>query len=258
MVARRVPKTVSRSTMLVMRFATREVPHLENRIRAIFSRVAPTRVSGVCCQQKACRREVGPASGKAAGMLETEPTTACVTVTWHRRCGVAIVVVASALVMACRPEGSSSHRDQAALVEMQQDLARAWVSGDRTALERIIASEWTTTGPDGRTSDRARVLAQVFETGVHRIHNLKIDDVKARVFGDAAVVTGRTRGVGEFEGAAYDVVIRFTDVFVRRAGQWQAVASHSSLIQASDAGRSARQGAPHDSARLARAPQPRR
>ena len=121
--------------------------------------------------------------------------------------------------------------DEAALVGMQQDLARAWVSRDRPTLERIIGSEWTVTGPDGRTSDRARVLTQVFETGVHKIHDLNVDEVKARVFGDAAVVTGRTRGVGEFEGADYDVVIRFTDVFVRRAGSWQAVASHASLIQ---------------------------
>ena len=121
-------------------------------------------------------------------------------------------------------------QDEAALVEMQQDLVRAWLSADRAALERIIAPEWTITGPNGRTSDRSRVLAQVFDTGVHRIRDLKIDEVKARVFGDAAVVTGRTRGVGEFEGAGYDVVIRFTYVFVRRAGRWQAVASHASLF----------------------------
>ena len=111
-----------------------------------------------------------------------------------------------------------------------RDRVRAWLSADRAALERIIAPEWTITGPNGRTSDRSRVLAQVFDTGVHRIRDLKIDEVKARVFGDAAVVTGRTRGVGEFEGAGYDVVIRFTDVFVRRAGRWQAVASHASLF----------------------------
>jgi hypothetical protein len=59
---------------------------------------------------------------------------------------------------------------------------------------------------------------------------LEIDEVRVRVFGDAAVVTGRTHGVGEFGGAAYDVVIRFTDTFVRRDGRWSAVASHASLL----------------------------
>jgi hypothetical protein len=121
--------------------------------------------------------------------------------------------------------------DEAVLVELQQVLAAAWTSGDRAAIERIIAPGWTSTGPDGSLTDRATVLAQVFETGAHRIRRLEIDDVEARVFGDAAVVTGRTHGVGEFNDTPYDVVIRFTDTFVRRDGRWQAVASHASLVQ---------------------------
>jgi len=61
---------------------------------------------------------------------------------------------------------------------------------------------------------------------------VEIDDVRVRVFGDAAVVTGRTHGAGEVAGTPYDVVIRFTDVFVRRNGRWEAVASHASLTTA--------------------------
>ena len=122
-------------------------------------------------------------------------------------------------------------RDETELIELQQTLAEAWLAGDRATVERIIAPEWTSTGPDGSTTDRAAVLTQVFETAAHKIRVLEVGNVKARVFGDAAVVTGRTHGVGEFEGFAYDVVIRFTDTFVRREGRWQAVASHASLVQ---------------------------
>jgi uncharacterized protein DUF4440 len=128
---------------------------------------------------------------------------------------------------------AAAERDDAGLVALQQVLARAWVSGDRAMVERIIAPEWTSTGPDGRTTDRATVLTQVFETGVHKIRKLEIDDVRARLFSDAAVVTGRTHGVGEFEGSGYDVIIRFTDTFIRREGRWQAVASHASLVESS-------------------------
>ena len=119
---------------------------------------------------------------------------------------------------------------EAVLTELQQTLAKAWVGGDRATIERIIAADWTITGLDGRLTDRAAILAEVFETRRHKIQKVEIDDVRARVYGDAAVVTGRTHGVGEFEGSAYDVVIRFTDTFVRRDGRWQAVASHVSLI----------------------------
>jgi hypothetical protein len=144
---------------------------------------------------------------------------------------VTVLILVTTLTAGCTDKRSPAGRDEAVLVELQQGLGKAWVSGDRATVEQIIAPEWTSTGPDGRMTDRARVLAQVFETGVHKIRRLAIEDVKARVFGDAAVVTGRTHGIGEFEGSAYDVVIRFTDTFVRRGGRWQAIASHASLVQ---------------------------
>lgn len=119
----------------------------------------------------------------------------------------------------------------AELIDIQQELARAWTTGDRLTIERIIAPDWTSTGPDGSLSDRPQVLAQVFDSGIHKIRALKVDDIKVRVYGDSAVVTGRTHGVGEYEGVGYDVDIRFTDLFVRRDDRWQAVASHASLLQ---------------------------
>lgn len=122
-------------------------------------------------------------------------------------------------------------QDEKALAQLQQELAKAWMEGDRATIERIIAHEWSLTGPDGGRSDRAAVLAQVFETRAQRINRLEIDDVAIKLFGDTAVVTGRTRGAGAFNGTPYEVVIRFTDTFVRREGRWQAVASHASLVQ---------------------------
>ena len=118
------------------------------------------------------------------------------------------------------------------LAEIQQRLAKAWVTADRAAIEHIIAPDWTVTGADGRVSTRGDVLRDAFETKVHRIMAIEIDDVRVRMFGAAAVVTGRTHGRGEYGNVPYDVTIRFTDVFVRRDGRWQAVASHASLLTA--------------------------
>ena len=143
-----------------------------------------------------------------------------------------VLYVASLLPgLACRHTAADrTAADKAELAALQQTLAKAWLSGDRATVEQVIAPEWKSTGPDGSTSDRDSVMTQVFETRMHTIRSLEITDVQPRVFGDAAVVTGRTHGTGDFGGAAYDVVIRFTDTFVRRDGRWQAVASHSSLL----------------------------
>ena len=142
---------------------------------------------------------------------------------------VAFVVVAGLAAERVEQRGAAA-KDEVQLAALQQSLAKAWLGADRATIERIIAADWRSTGPDGRTTDRAAVVADVFETRRHKIQRVEIDDVTARVFGDAAVVTGRTRGVGEFEGSTYDVVIRFTDTFVRRDGRWQAVASHASVL----------------------------
>ena len=141
-----------------------------------------------------------------------------------------LLALAVLLRIAAAVQAGSAGDDDAVLARLQQTLAKAWVSGDRATIERIIAPEWRSTGPDGSIADRPTVLAEVFERRAHRIRRLEIDDVRVRVFGDAAIVTGRTHGVGDVNGTPYDVVIRFTDTFVRRAGQWTAVASHASLV----------------------------
>ena len=141
-------------------------------------------------------------------------------------------VVMCCFLSGCAPQGGAATDQAVAQLEaLQQELARAWVAGDRGTIERIIAPEWKTTGPDGSRRDRAAVLRDVFETRVHKITRLEIGDVQVEVFGDAAVVTGRTRAAGEYQGTAAEVVIRFTDTFVRRDGRWQAVASHASIAQ---------------------------
>ena len=139
-------------------------------------------------------------------------------------------LAAAILLFAAAPQPQRMADADRALAELQQQLAKAWLASDRAAVERIISPDWTVTGPDGRVSTRQDVLRDVFETKVHRILALAIDDVRVRVFADAAVVTGRTKGRGEYAGVPYDVTIRFTDVFVRREGRWQAVASHASLL----------------------------
>ena len=143
-----------------------------------------------------------------------------------------LLVVVSLATLIARGDAwqSGASKDEVLLAALQQTLAKAWVSGDRETIERIIAPDWRSTGPDGRMTDRASVVAEVFETRRHKIRRVEIDDVSVRMYGDAAVVTGRTHGTGELDGSPYDVMIRFTDTFVRRNARWQAVASHASLL----------------------------
>ena len=118
----------------------------------------------------------------------------------------------------------------AVLVDLEHRLASAWVKGDRPFIEALLAPEWTVTDPSGKVLSRQQVIDEAFVTSDRSITAMAIDDVRVRVFGDTAVVTGRTRATGIHLGDAVTVVLRFTDVFVRRDAGWQVVASQGTIV----------------------------
>ena len=113
---------------------------------------------------------------------------------------------------------------------IQQTLAQAWLSKDRAALEGLLAPEWSVTDISGNVLSRDTVLKDL-DTGNRVIESVSIDDVRVRVYGSTAVVTGRTTASGRYQGQEASVQLRFTDVFVNTAGAWKAVASHSTEIR---------------------------
>jgi len=124
-------------------------------------------------------------------------------------------------------QGSS---DADMISNIEQQIAKAWVNHDRATIEAILASEWSVIDPTGQVLTRQQVLEETFSTTDRRIQSMVIDEVRVRTFGDTAVATGRTRATGSYRGTSSSVVLRFADVFVRRDGRWQVVASRGSAI----------------------------
>ena len=124
----------------------------------------------------------------------------------------------------------SDATDVTRLREIQQELATAWAARDRATIEHLIAPDWTVTHVEGQRLTRPEVFRMMFEGDVSQAQPSSVDEIEVRVFGEAAVVTGRTHARGARSGVLYDMRLRFTDVFVRRGDQWQAVASHATLI----------------------------
>ena len=118
----------------------------------------------------------------------------------------------------------------AALTELEHKLASAWVNGDRPFIEALLAPDWTVTDPSGKVLTRQQVLDEAFVTSDRKIATMAFDDLRVRLLGGAAVVTGRTRATGTYQGNAASVVLRFTDVFVRVGTRWRVVASQGTIV----------------------------
>jgi hypothetical protein len=120
--------------------------------------------------------------------------------------------------------------DASVLGDLEQRLAQAWVEGDRPFIEALLAPEWTVTDPSGRILTRQQVLDETFSSTDRKIDSMAIDDVKVRIIGTVAVVTGRTNAIGSYQGQTASVVLRFTDVFVRDNDRWQIVISQGTMV----------------------------
>ena len=113
---------------------------------------------------------------------------------------------------------------------IEERLATAWVEGERSFIEQVLADDWSVTDLTGRVLKKAEVLEEAFGSKDRKIVSMKIDDVSVRSFVDWAIVTGRTQAAGEYQGEVAEVTLRFTDVFACRNGRWQVVASQATLI----------------------------
>jgi uncharacterized protein DUF4440 len=116
------------------------------------------------------------------------------------------------------------------LKQVEQQLAASWKSGDCDRWGAVIAPEWSVIHITGTVIRKAEALQMCRKPEV-RIETFTIDDVIVRVFDNAAVVTGRTL-VTTGGTNVESVTLRFTDVFIRRGGRWQIVASQATRLGA--------------------------
>ena len=129
----------------------------------------------------------------------------------------------------------------AADADTEKELARlsrriddAYVKADTTFLANVLADDWMRINSKGIVQEKDSLLKELKE-GFTKFNAMDASEVKVRVYGDTAVVTGRYVAEYQFrgrEGVTELDVGRFGRVFVRRDGKWQYVHSQSTLVLA--------------------------
>jgi ketosteroid isomerase-like protein len=125
-----------------------------------------------------------------------------------------------------------------AIRELEAQFARAVVEGDRAFYDRVLADDFTHTSHAGVFKTRAEFLAEDRsgakgdpKSGRTRYDAYDVDDLMIRIYGDTAVVTGRTTPRGRTAlGQPITGQYRYLRVWVKRQGRWQAVAFEGTRI----------------------------
>lgn len=105
------------------------------------------------------------------------------------------------------------------------EARRLAAKGDTTALDRILADDFTATSLNGRMASRAQYLKYSARPNLS-FRNFSTDEAKVRIYGDTAVATGRTTVTGRDQGEEFNTRFRYTRVYVKRSGRWQLITSH--------------------------------
>jgi ketosteroid isomerase-like protein len=147
---------------------------------------------------------------------------------------VLVVLAGAVAVLGITAPATSSAKDTAKaekeLLQLERDWTQASLKGDATALGKILGDDWVGQGPAG-TMTKAQVLAEL-KSGDNKTDSITLGDMKVRVYGDTAVVTGSDDEKSSYKGKDTSGHYTWTDVFVKRKGYWEAVASQGTLMPA--------------------------
>ena len=127
---------------------------------------------------------------------------------------------------------SAQSKPEQELLKLEDDWCTADLKQDAALLGRILATDFTSVGSRGGTNTRESTLAG-YKDKTSSTTACANSNMKVRIYGDAAVVTGTSTASGTYKGAAYkDRQALWTDTFIRRDGRWQCVASQATVVAA--------------------------
>ena len=120
-------------------------------------------------------------------------------------------------------------KTEKALFQLEEDLCNGYVR-DFAAVERILADDYVLIVGELPARTKADELNDL-KSGVMKASLLTVEDMKARVYGEAAVVIGFYTIKATLHGQDHSGRHRFTDTFIRLKGQWRLVSTHASLVK---------------------------
>jgi len=128
-----------------------------------------------------------------------------------------------------RTQAELLQNDVLTLKQLEQDELDAYREGDAEKMDKILADDFVGRWADGSTTDKRRTVEPI-RTGAEKHFANQLVECNVRIYSDMAVVTGVNTEQSILEGRDGSGTISFTDVFVKRQGRWQLVASETKRV----------------------------
>jgi Domain of unknown function (DUF4440) len=136
-----------------------------------------------------------------------------------------VAALAASLVLV---SGAARAADAPA-IEADRTRFEAQVKADVAALDKLLAPELTYVHSSGVLDSKDAYIGAI-KSGKTKYKSIVPEEVRARTFGDVSIVNGKATIDLLSDGKDLHIVLRYTDVWVKRDGRLQLVSWHSTRL----------------------------
>jgi ketosteroid isomerase-like protein len=126
------------------------------------------------------------------------------------------------------PLAAQDRSDAATIRSLELKWTESYKQRQVDILSSLLAEDFIITVEDGSTFGKTGYISHSAEPST-KVEVAEMSDLKVRMHGNTAIVTGAYHERGESNGKRYEYHDRLTDVWMKSGGKWQVVASHYSV-----------------------------
>ena len=134
------------------------------------------------------------------------------------------------LALVQEPTGKTQEStDAIELSRLEHVWNEAHVRGNANALDSLWTDDLVVIVPNMQVMSKQDVMG-IMRSGHMKFKHYQTSDLRIRVYGDAAVVSGLLQRTRTIDDRDINENWRFTKMYIRRVGRWQVVAWHASTV----------------------------
>jgi len=142
---------------------------------------------------------------------------------------IGLILTISLLTSLTFPLVAQDNSDTAGTIrKLEEKWTASYKNRQIDILSSLLAEDFVITVEDGNTYSKSGYISHSADSSV-QVEVAEILDLKVRMHGNTAVVTGAYHEKGKSNGKPYEYHDRLTDVWMKVGAKWQVISSHYSV-----------------------------
>ena len=114
------------------------------------------------------------------------------------------------------------------ITNLEKQWTEAYKKRDIAILSSLLSEDFVITVENGQTYGKAGYISHTADSSV-KVDVAELSDLRVRMHGNVAVVTGAYHEKGTSKGKTYEYHDRLSDVWMKTGNSWQVISSHYSV-----------------------------